>query len=116
MIEKLKETGDKDYPFIDEGGCSWQSKKNYLQTEVLGFCGCGDPDDIMLYVKEFLEKLERQDWGKYEDRPYMFLIYWADHNGFTEHGTTARCSWLTDKGKELLNDINICITEEPAAK
>ena len=41
--------------------------------------------------------------------PYMFLCYWSNHEGLSEHGTTIRCSWLTDKGRELLNDINWCL-------
>ena len=97
--------------FESEDGCHWANEKDYLQMEVLGFCGCGDPDDAMLYVKEFLEKLEKEDWGGYEDRPYMFLVYWANHNGFAEHGITARCSWLTDEGKELLGHITACTSE-----
>ena len=44
--------------------------------------------------------------------PYMFLCYWSYHEGLSEHGTTARCSWLTDKGRELLNDINWCLENE----
>lgn len=44
--------------------------------------------------------------------PYMFLCYWSNHEGLSEHGTTVRCSWLTDKGRELLNDINWCLENE----
>lgn len=112
MIDKLKKVDDSECPYLDDEGVSHRSKKEYLQISVLGFCGCGDGDAVMVYVKEFLEKLDRQDWGEYEDMPYMFLCYWADDKGFTEHGTTVRCSWLTDLGKELLNDINWCLENE----
>jgi hypothetical protein len=112
MIDKLKKDGEGEFPYTDEKGVSYRSKKEYLQFEVLHFCGCGDPDSVMVYVKEFLQKLDNQEWGDYEDIPYMFLVYWADHNGFSEHGTTARCSWLSEKGKELLADIEWCLENE----
>ncbi len=114
MIDKLKkdERGGDEYKYIDEKGCSHRSKKEYLQSIVLGFCGCGSPDDVMLYVRDYLVKQQGNEWGNYEDIPYMFLAYWASHNGFTEHGTTVRCSWLTDKGEELLADINWCVENE----
>ncbi len=112
MIDKLKKVDNSEYPYLDDNGVSHKSKKDYLQTEILGFCGCGDPDSVMAYVGDFLTKLNTNEWGNYEDMPYMFLVYWAYHNGFSEHGTTARCSWLTDKGKELLSDINWCLENE----
>lgn len=112
MIEKLKKVDDSCFPYLDEDGVSHRSKKGYLQTNILHFCGCGDPDSVMVYVKDFLKRLDEQKWGEYEDIPYMFLVYWADHNGFAEHGTTARCSWLTEKGQELLADIEWCLENE----
>jgi len=114
MIEKLKiqDNDGKDCQYLDEGGCSWESKSQYIQIEVLGFCGCGNPSDVMAYVGDYLQSVENDKFGSYEDMPYMFLAYWADHNGYTEHGTTVRCCWLTDKGKELLADINWCLEHE----
>jgi hypothetical protein len=112
MIEQLKKQDESEYPYLDEDGCSHRTKKEYLQTCVLNFCGCGDPDAVMIYVRDFLVKLNKQEWSDYEDIPYMFLVYWADQNGFAEHGTTARCSWLTDKGEELLADIEWCLENE----
>lgn len=111
MIEKLQKTDIEDFPWKDENDCLHTSKAGYLQTEFLGFCGCGDPDDTMLYVKEMFEKLDKQEWGDYEDRAYMFFVYWANDKGFAEHGITARCSWLTPLGKELLKDMNEVISE-----
>ena len=66
----------------------------------------------MLYVKTMLEKLDNSEHGDYEDMPYMFFVYWANDKGFAEHGTTARCSWLTEKGKELLKDIILVLKQE----
>ena len=107
MIEQLIK--QEDGGFIDKEGCHWDTEAEYLQIDILGLCVCGNPDDIMLYIKEMLEELEKKDYGEYEDKPYMFFIYWANKKGFAEHGSTARCSWLTDKGEELLRDINIIL-------
>jgi len=52
-----------------------------------------------------LRKLENQEWEEYENLEYMFFVYWANDKGFAEHGSTARCSWLTEKGQELLKDL-----------
>jgi len=110
MLEKLKE--ENGGYVDDDDGCFWETPAEYLQLRVLGFCGCGNPEEVMVYVKEMLEKLEAKEWGAYEDMAYMFFIYWANDKDFAEHGTTARCSWLTDKGHELLNDIKTCVQEE----
>ena len=108
MIENLKPDGEG---FIDSTDCHYESKAAYLQLEILGFCGCGNPNQVMEYVLEMLLKLDRQEWGEYGDLAYMFFVYWANDEGFAEHGTTARCSWLTDKGKELVKDIQAVIQE-----
>jgi hypothetical protein len=115
MIEKLVKNEDEGFT-NPKDGCYHETQADYLQTELLGFCGCGNPEEMMMYVKALLEKLDKQEWGAYEDKPYMFFVYWANDKGYAEHGTTARCSWLTPQGKELLADINtvIKIGEQPS--
>lgn len=108
MIDKLKREG---VYWVDEGGCSHETRASYLQTEIMGLCGCGNPDEVMMYIASMLKKLDNKEYGEYEDMPYMFFVYWADDKGFVEHGTSVRLPWLTDKGKELLADIGIVATE-----
>ena len=114
MIEKLrKENG----LYADENGVSWNAISEYLQIEILGLCGCGNPDDIMEYIYSMLKRLEPDKdgnalYGEYEDMPYMFFIYWANEKGFAEHGNTVRCSWLTKNGKELIRDIEVIINKK----
>ena len=116
MIEKLKYVGDESgrdvCNYEDENGVAYDSKKEYLQITLLGFCGCGNPDDVMVYVRDMLRQLLVKKWGDYEDMPYMFFVYWANNKGFAEHGISARCSWLTEKGIELLSDIEWCLENE----
>lgn len=111
MIEKLIK--DSYYGYIDDDGCAWKSKKDFLQISILDFCGCGNGDEVMIYVKNYLEEIKSAKWDRtLDDLSYTFFLYWADHKEFIEHGTTVRCSWLTPKGKELLNDINWCLKNE----
>ena len=78
---------------------------NEALHEELGLCGCGCPEEVVQYVGSMLIMLQRRDWQDYDNLPYMFFVYWANHNGYAEHGTTARCSWLTEKGERLLVKI-----------
>ena len=117
MIEKLTHVPDgSDFEWVSPDGVYFPSQTEYLTGEYLGFCGCGDPIAVMEYVGNFLTRLENGDYGDYEDMPYMFLCYWANDKNYAEHGTTARCSWLTPLGKELLKDIRVCLENENTEK
>jgi hypothetical protein len=99
----------------DETGCHWDTRANYMYTRVLPSCGCGSPRSIAGYVvaclKKYTDDSSRPD---YEDLPAMFFLSWADHEDYIEHGSTIRCSWLTDKGKELIRDLETVMKEEDA--
>jgi len=102
IYENLKKDGQG---WLDKNGCYWDTKKNYLLLEVLGFCGCGVPEEVGKYIKKMLKKLDNKEWESYESIHYMFFVYWANDKELAEHGTTARCSWLTDKGKSVLEHL-----------
>lgn len=119
MIEKLQKRDGGTHPYIDDEGCSWSDKKSYLQINVLNFCGCGDPDGAMVFVGDILKLMEDHNWYSAElnkllpdERSRYFVLYMLDHLGLTEHGTSINCSWLTDRGKEVLTDIEWCIENE----
>lgn len=113
MIEKLKDDGSDSFRYYDEeSGCNYESKKSFIQTKYLGFCGCGDPNATMKYVYDFLVRIKNSDFGEYEDMPYMFLCYWADNKGFVEHGVSVRVPFLTPLGTELMRDIAWCLENE----
>lgn len=89
---------------------------------ILGLCGCGLADDALLL---FLRSLERYDPARSKEpfkeelvknfeiedtikeshssgvlcSPLVWAhIYQLDHLGLIEHGGSAWCGWLTDKG------------------
>ena len=53
IYENLKKDGQG---WLDKNGCYWDTKKNYLLLEVLGFCGCGVPEEVGKYIKKMLKK------------------------------------------------------------
>lgn len=122
MIEKLLKQEGSSW-WIDDEDCSWESKADYLYTKILPSCGCSDPASIGKYVKDMFLKHVKQTlddmkdtfyWNNnsYDDLPLMFFLSWADREGYIEHGTTIRCSWMTKKGDELLKDLEIVEKEE----
>lgn len=116
MIEKLQPSQELG-GFLDEEGTFWETRGLYMYTKVLPSCGCGDPSALGKYVFDMLSKHANQDgWSetKYGDMPVMFFLAWADREKYIEHGTTIRCSWLTEKGKELLKDLEVVLAEASA--
>ena len=82
------------------------------------YCSCGSTEDMLEYVASLLRRMENRtiaqrenrahdpsDEFDYEDWPGMFALYVLDTLGLTEHGVSVRCSWLTDKGRELMEDV-----------
>lgn len=103
--------------FIDAQGCFYETADSVIQIGILGFCGCGCPDENVSFIGkvlrliEYREKLTFEQWqskvkevlpsGDFE----YFMWYWLDKEEYTEHGGSVP-GWLTDKGKQLLSDID----------
>jgi hypothetical protein len=105
-IDKYKQ--NDGWYLID--GVSYETAESVL-GDVLGFCGCGDPESALEYVAKILqaakEKKIYERWKELfnsEGQGY-FVLYTLDNKGVIEHGTSVGSSWLTQKGKELLEDI-----------
>lgn len=88
----------------------------------LGICGCGSPADAYEAVHKLLLALQKtssptKDWaGWYElvdNNPYaLILAYLLDSKDYLAHGTSIRHPWLTDKGRKLIDALNILQSEE----
>lgn len=102
--------------FIDPKGCYHETADSVIQVGILGFCGCGDPDENVTFIGKILRLFEYREQNTYEqwkskvrellpngDIEY-FIWYWLDKEEYTEHGGSVP-GWLTDKGKQLLSDI-----------
>ena len=119
MIEQLKKQDNSEFPYIDKDGVSHPSKKAFLQQEVFGFCGCGNPDEAMIFIHNVLQLINQEKgWGNEmqclipSEGVYYFVLYTLDDKKLTEHGTSIGGSWLTPKGKEVLADIEWCLQNE----
>ena len=73
-------------------------------------CGCGTPEVCYEWLIEYLTDLEEHNWDKYDyDSPewkYVQIINrFLEQLDLVEHGTTCRCSWLTEKGRKVLETL-----------
>lgn len=88
-------------------------------------CGCGDPDAVLARLRDLLREIHARDEERIRsnysaepfptpvldalqkaDEPSFYLwLYLFDNLGLTEHGSNARYSWLTDKGRDLLHAL-----------
>lgn len=119
MIKDLRE---ENGIWIDRDEFGFKSKSEYVFTKLLPSCGCGNPRSISRSIAEYVLGMLKTYTPKagedpliaaqYEDLPVMFFLSWADREGYIEHGTTIRCSWLTKKGEELIIDIEYALEED----
>jgi hypothetical protein len=92
---------------------------DFVQCGLLDYCLCGNPEDNLAYVLGGLELIhsscpegvnfkvwfsEHQKkvlahFGTHDSA--MFFYYWADKEGWTEHGGSVP-GWLTEDGLDLL--------------
>lgn len=91
-------------------GVSYDDAADYLWVGVLGGCGCGSADLLadkaVAVLKNF--ELEPTDPSRFyvgENVTNELLAHWLDSKGLLEHGGSVSGSWLTDKGKEVLQLI-----------
>ncbi len=117
-------TSDDSY---NKEGSDYETLESLIQCGFLKFCGCGNPEDNLLYILGGLELLAERwpilglrdkmnheeweviynSWFAKNDKYYSnegakyFFYYWLDTMSFTEHGGSVP-GWLTDTGEELL--------------
>lgn len=103
---------------------------SFIQRGILKFCGCGMPGSNLAYIRDRMRALKKRHdenqfafeklhgynadrWQKNTDAIYAlfpdqqsayFFFYWMDSVGLEEHGGSVP-GWLTDKGVELLEDL-----------
>lgn len=82
----------------------------------LGICGCGNPELAYKAVHEMLKRSSSKEESTITcamdnddaSLPYIyFMAYTLDTLGFLEHGSSIRCSWLTEKGEDLLKALDV---------
>lgn len=114
-------TGEKYYEF--DGLTHFDKDSLLCEIFEIPNCGCGDPLLVLDTIKKFLTDMEdpnmwvlsrsyRKDVNTVEEGMMLFMLYWLDSKGFTEHGSTVYCSWMTPKGFVLFNCLNELLKDE----
>lgn len=114
-------------------GLTYDDHESLIQCGILGFCGCGMPSENLAYVRDGLAYIAEDRkpadtvWDAWfaarkiravevfgSEAAKHFFYYWADKEGLTEHGYSHFSCWLSEKGKELLEDLQAVDLEEEA--
>ena len=86
----------------------------------LNFCSCGSRDEVFEMILKVLNYCHERFAEHNSGFPYdwleknifhgdsiisLFVLYVLESLGITEHGSSVRGSWLTEKGKALREDL-----------
>lgn len=128
------ESGEYKRP---EDSYAYEDAVSFIVSGVLGFCGCGRPEDALVFLRDVLRhiqllkavdfspdtppgELSFQEWQERgrqigSDGALYFAYYVLDKKGLTEHGGSVP-GWLTPAGKELLQDLEELLVDTPASR
>ena len=87
--------------------------------DVTGFCGCGNHRDALRFLRDTLKYVKNNDFDNYEvnyDGVHsglsIFLLYYINDKGFTDHGFNIKNCWLSEKGKKTLKLLQENLKDE----
>tara|TARA_Y100000310_G_scaffold299375_1_gene334191 strand:+ start:3278 stop:3688 length:411 start_codon:yes stop_codon:yes gene_type:complete len=103
--------------YKDKKGCVYDTAEDFIITGILGYCGCGMPDESLMYIRKILRLIhslhvEEYDPNQWKELDQFFssegekytMFYMLEKLELTEHGGCVP-GWVTDKGIELLEDL-----------
>lgn len=127
---KLPTYDDRTKHWIDDSGCSWARELDFIQIEILGLCGCGDPDAVASMVRDAvktrsdalrqsrsdgrsaLRELETKLFGDENTVVRDFVYYRLDNLKLVEHGTSITSGWLTKRGENVLMHLDRLLVDD----
>ena len=118
--------------YVGTDDCFYDSPEEFIQVHELGFCGCGDPEENLAYVRRVLRHIADRrvvgdgtfdeihkswvDWDAEGDAimgpAKLFTQYVLAQKDLTEHGGSVGGAWLSNKGYELLEDLDELYIDE----
>ena len=121
-IDKYKQAEGN---YVDEADCFYDDAEKFLQAKILGFCCCGDAALNLEFIRNGLQHIMKgfgpndpslfDEWyDKWveegikifgNESSCQFFFYWCDKEGLAAHNYSIP-GVLTDKGAELLEDLN----------
>lgn len=109
----LKKDGEGDFSYVDQDGVNHNSPNEWLWS-FLGGCGCGSSKwfsdkafNLLDYFATEHLKRDEKEVDPYNDEWYELLAHWFDSVDFIEHGTSVSSSWLSDKGRQIYEQIKL---------
>jgi hypothetical protein len=113
--------------YVDEDNCHWEDAESFLAGKIMGFCGCGNNEVALKYIRDVMELIEKIHTGEGEswraaytalddffsnNSGLQYTIYYLlDMKELTTHGGSVP-GWLTKKGKEVLSDLQEIFPED----
>ena len=93
-------------------GIYYDDEHTYYQNkclDVLGWCGCGSPENCLDLIKQVLLLLNREDKGKWDELEKLIpqneardiIYYLLDDKDLTSHGSCIP-GWTSEEGKEFI--------------
>lgn len=76
-------------------------------VDELGICGCGCPDQVYRRIHVVMKEISKK--GTRTDDTvgyYNYMIYQLNEQGFLEHVSSIFDSWITEKGKKLIEVLD----------
>ena len=116
----------KIWALLNDNGIApsiYESLADLRWQDELKFCGCGLPEEVRAWLLGIMTALAKRGGGTWTEHSEMvatigadpdmifyFVMYVLDAMGLTEHGGSVGGAWLTDKGRQLLVELQ----QEPA--
>lgn len=113
----------KDGVYIASNGATFDDFDHFLIEGLMGFCGCGCPEQVINHVHDGLRHVSRLKQEVWEKKMTMgqwqeagqkiflnegseYLLYYVlDKAGLTEHGGAVP-GWLSDLGEDVLKELD----------
>ena len=99
---------------VGPDGCHYNTEAEAMYYGQIGLCGCGRPEDVHEFLILCLSA-KRDDYPSLidfkkiaeiiKDDPEVvaeFVLHFLDLRNMTEHGGSVYGSWLTDRGKQVI--------------
>lgn len=116
--------------YESEDGVEYDDLESFLQSHVMGFCGCGSPASNLELIYELISFKEllhnkKLSFADYNEKVKNYLVenienvrwffdYFLDKKDMTEHGGNVSGGWLCDEN--FFNALKIWHEEYSSSK
>lgn len=98
------------------------SEKHIELLKALNMCGCGNADDVLIYLYSVLTDIKYRKDSQWAVNPLRdrlvsgdmtlsLALYYLESNKLLEHDGSVGGSWLSEKGEKFLADLTDILPE-----